>query len=282
MGADLRLGTPVASMRELLAGGGFDAVFVGTGAPKGKELSLPGRAESDRIHIGIAWLESVAFEHVDTIGERVLIIGVGNTAMDCCRTSLRLGAKNVKVMARKPRGFFKASVWELEDAEEEQVEIIVNHAPKSFVVEGGKLKGMTFERLEYEMDGAEIRSQRVAEEVFIPCDDVILAIGQENAFPVDRARPRHRVRQVGRAEARRRHLRVDAQGRLLRRRRGVRAQEHHLGGRARPPGRDLDPQALRGRAARPSACRAASTCRAARSACTSGRTRTTTTPRRGG
>ena len=183
MGADLRLGTPVASMRELLSGGGFDAVFVGTGAPKGKELSLPGRTDSDRIHIGIAWLESVAFEHVDTIGERVLIIGVGNTAMDCCRTSLRLGAKNVKVMARKPRGFFKASEWELEDAEEEQVEIIVNHAPKSFVVEGGKLKGMKFERLEYEMDGADIRSQRVVEEVFIPCDDVILAIGQENAFP---------------------------------------------------------------------------------------------------
>jgi NADPH-dependent glutamate synthase beta subunit-like oxidoreductase/ferredoxin len=183
MGADLRLGAPVASMRELLAGGGFDAVFVGTGAPKGKELSLPGRAESDRIHIGIAWLESVAFEHIDTIGERVLIIGVGNTAMDCCRTSLRLGAKSVKVMARKPRGFFKASEWELEDAEEEQVEIIVNHAPKSFVVEGGKLKGMRFDRLEYEMAGAEIRSQRVVEEVFIPCDDVILAIGQENAFP---------------------------------------------------------------------------------------------------
>ncbi len=183
MGADLRLGSPVASMRTLLDEGGFDAVFVGTGAPKGKELKLPGRADTDRIHIGIAWLESVAFEHVESIGERVLIIGVGNTAMDCCRTSLRLGAKSVKVMARKPRGFFKASEWELEDAEEENVEIIINHAPKSFIVEGGKLTGMTFERLEYVMDGAEIRDQRVVEEVFIPCDDVILAIGQENAFP---------------------------------------------------------------------------------------------------
>ncbi len=183
MGADLRLGTPVASMRKLLDEGGFDAVFVGSGAPKGKELKLPGRGETDRIHIGITWLESVAFEHIDKIGERVLIIGVGNTAMDCCRTSLRLGAKNVKVMARKPRGFFKASTWELEDAEEENVEIIVNHAPKAFVVEGGKLKGMNFERLEYVMDGDEIRDQRIVEEVFIPCDDVILAIGQENAFP---------------------------------------------------------------------------------------------------
>jgi formate dehydrogenase beta subunit len=183
MGADLRLGTPVPSMKRLLAEGGFDAVFVGTGAPRGKELPLPGRGESDRIHVGIAWLESVAFEHVDAIGERVLIIGVGNTAMDCCRTSLRLGAKSVKVMARKPRAFFKASEWELEDAEEEQVEIVVNHAPKAFVVRDGKLAGMAFDRLEYEMDGAEIRSQRVVEEVFIPCDDVILAIGQENAFP---------------------------------------------------------------------------------------------------
>ncbi|MBM4219486.1 MAG: 4Fe-4S dicluster domain-containing protein [Gammaproteobacteria bacterium] len=183
MGADLRLGTPVASLRDLLAGGGFDAVFVGTGAPRGKELSLPGRKDSERVHIGITWLESVAFGHVGSVGARVLIIGVGNTAMDCCRTSLRLGAKNVKVMARKPRGFFKASEWELEDAEEENVEIVVNHAPKAFVVEGGKLKGMTFERLEYDMAGLEITGQRTVEEVFIPCDDVILAIGQENAFP---------------------------------------------------------------------------------------------------
>jgi NADPH-dependent glutamate synthase beta subunit-like oxidoreductase/ferredoxin len=183
MGAELLLGTPVNSMRQLLEGGGFDAVFVGTGAPRGKELSLPGRKDTDRIHIGIAWLESVAFGHVESIGERVLIIGVGNTAMDCCRTSLRLGAKSVKVMARKPRGFFKASEWELEDAEEENVEIVVNHAPKAFVVEGGRLKGMTFEQLEYDMEGGEIRGQRVLGEVFVPCDDVILAIGQENAFP---------------------------------------------------------------------------------------------------
>lgn len=119
MGVDLKLGTPVNSMTELLEEG-YDAVFVGTGAPKGKNLVLPGREEADaNIHIGIDFLESVAFEHTDKIGKNVLIIGVGNTAMDCCRTSLRLGAKNVKVMARKPRDFFKASPWELEDAEEE-------------------------------------------------------------------------------------------------------------------------------------------------------------------
>ena len=158
-------------------------MFVGSGAPKGKELELPGRHDTERIHIGITWLESVAFGHIGSIGERVLIIGVGNTAMDCCRTSLRLGARSVKVMARKPRGFFKASDWELEDAEEESVEIIVNHAPKAFIVESGRLTGMRFDRMEYELVDGVIRSERAVGEVTIPCDDVILAIGQENAFP---------------------------------------------------------------------------------------------------
>lgn len=184
MGVDLRLGTPVESMSALLKEG-FDAVFVGTGAPKGKDLGLPGRDESsDNIHIGIDWLESVAFEHIDKIGEKVLIIGVGNTAMDCCRTSLRMGAKSVKVMARKPRAFFKASAWELEDAEEENVDILVNHSPKAFVHKDGKLTGMLFEKMEYDLDATgRITGQRVIGEEVIPCDDVILAIGQENAFP---------------------------------------------------------------------------------------------------
>src|ERR1700728_2662169 len=183
MGVTLRTDAPIASMRELLQHGGYDAVFVGSGAPKGKELELPGRHESDRIHIGITWLESVAFGHIGSIGEGVLIIGVGNTAMDCCRTSLRLGATSVKVMARKPRGFFKASTWELEDAEEENVEIIVNHSPKSFVIEGGRLTGMLFDVIEYEFEDGVIKRERVVDQITIPCDDVILAIGQENAFP---------------------------------------------------------------------------------------------------
>jgi NADPH-dependent glutamate synthase beta subunit-like oxidoreductase len=183
MGVELRLGNPVASMRELLEKQGFDAVFVGSGAPKGKELELPGRRDTDRIHIGIDWLESVAFEHIDRIGERVLIIGVGNTAMDCCRTSLRLGARNVKVMARKPRGFFKASDWELEDAEAENVEIVINRSPQRFVIENGRLTGMVFEQMEYELKDGRITAERVVGEELVPCDDVILAIGQENAFP---------------------------------------------------------------------------------------------------
>ena len=183
MGADLRLNSPVKSLAQLLDSKEFDAVFVGTGAPKGKELELPGRRASSRVHIGIDWLESVAFKHTDRIGERVLIIGVGNTAMDCCRTSLRIGAKDVKVMARKPREFFKASAWELEDAEQETVKIVINRAPQSFVVENGELKGMLFEHLEYDIHDREITATRVLGEEFYPCDDVILAIGQENAFP---------------------------------------------------------------------------------------------------
>jgi len=183
MGVDLRTGMTIESLRALIEKEKYDAVFVGSGAPKGKELDLPGRRDTDRIHIGIDWLESVAFEHVKKIGERVLIIGVGNTAMDCCRTALRLGAKQVKVMARKPRGFFKASEWELEDAESESVEIVINRSPKKFVVEGGKLTGMLFDRMEYDMQGTRIAAERTAGEQLYECDDVILAIGQENAFP---------------------------------------------------------------------------------------------------
>ena len=183
MGADVRFNTPVANLRDLL-GQGYDAVFIGSGVPRGKELELPGRHDADpedpHIHIGIDWLESVAFGHIDRIGERVLIIGVGNTAMDCCRSSRRLGGRDVKVMARRPRAYFKASPWELEDAEEEGVEIIVNHAPERFVIEKGKLVGMEFERVEWD-EGA--RHSTVIDTVVIPCDDVILAIGQESAFP---------------------------------------------------------------------------------------------------
>ena len=184
MGAELKLNHRIESLKELLGNGGYDAVFVGSGAPRGKELELPGRHDTQNIHIGIDWLESVAFEHVEKIGKKVLIIGVGNTAMDCCRTSLRIGANDVKVMARKPRGFFKASDWELEDAEEENVEIIVNHSPKEFVIENGRLVGMKFDEMEYNVDeNGRIDRGTSTGEVTLPCDDVILAIGQENAFP---------------------------------------------------------------------------------------------------
>jgi len=184
MGADIRYDTPIESMKALLAGGEFDAVFVGTGAPKGKNLEIPGRYDSDKIYIGIDWLHGVAFGHITAIEERVLIIGVGNTAMDCCRTSRRLGGKDIKVMARRPRPYFKASPWELEDAEEEEVQILINHAPKSFVIEEGKLKGMLFERLEWSPDEkGQLTKSTIIDTVFIAADAVILAIGQEGAFP---------------------------------------------------------------------------------------------------
>ena len=183
MNVDLKVNHPVESLKGLLEEN-YDAVFVGTGAPRGRNLEIPGRYDSDRIHIGIDWLESVAFEHIKEVGKKVLIIGVGNTAMDCCRTSLRIGAENVKVMARKPREFFKASDWELQDAEEENVEILVNHSPKEFVIEDGKLVGMKFELMEYKIDeNGRIDRGTVTGEKIIPCDDVVLAIGQDNAFP---------------------------------------------------------------------------------------------------
>ena len=182
-GVEVRYSTPVTSMQALLAEG-FDAVFVGSGAPKGKELDIPGRRDpsiAGQLHLGIEWLTSVHFGHIEKIEPRVLIIGVGNTAMDCCRTSKRLGATDVKVIARRGRKFFKASPWELEDAEEEKVEIVENHAPKRFVIEKGTLVGMEFEQLRWsERDGKQV--SEVLDTVVIPCDAVILAIGQDNAF----------------------------------------------------------------------------------------------------
>jgi formate dehydrogenase beta subunit len=183
MGANMRYGTSVASLKGLLADG-YDAVFVGSGAPKGKELDIPGRWDApDQIHLGIEWLANVHFGHLERIEPRVLIIGVGNTAMDCCRTAKRVGATDVKVIARRGRKHFKASPWELEDAEEELVEIVENHAPKRFVMEGGKLVGMEFDKLEWSEDANGRQSSKSVGTVIIPCDAVILAIGQDNSFP---------------------------------------------------------------------------------------------------
>ena len=245
MGVDLRLNSPVASLEKLLASGEYDAVFVGSGAPKGKDLELPGRRENaavlEHIHIGIDWLESVAFDHIKAIGKHVLIIGVGNTAMDCCRTSLRLGAVDVKVMARKPRGFFKASDWELEDAEEENVDIVVNHSPKAFVVENGKLSGMLFEKMEYDLDAkGRITAERNVGETVDSLRRCHSRDRPGECVPLDRGQSGDPVRQVARAEGRQGHVSVDASGGLLRRRLGVRSEEHHLGRGTWSPGRDLD------------------------------------------
>jgi len=176
----------VSSLKEVLEKD-YDAVFVGTGAPRGKDLpKLPGRWDTkENIHIGINWLASVAFEHTAKIGKKVLVIGGGNTAMDCCRTSRRIGGDDVKVVVRSPFADMKASPWEKEDAMHEDIPIFDNHVPKSFVIEDGKLKGMTFEKVEavYDENGKRSLVPTGEPEVFFEADDVILAIGQDNAFP---------------------------------------------------------------------------------------------------
>ena len=176
----------VSSLKELLDQD-YDAIFVGTGAPRGRDLpNLPGRQEgAANIHIGIEWLASVAFEHTQKIGKKVIVLGGGNTAMDCCRTSRRLGGEEVKVLVRSPFAEMKASPWEKEDALHEDIPIIDNHVPKSFVVEEGKLKGVMFEKVSPVYDEKGKRQLLPTGEplVFVEADDVLVAIGQENTFP---------------------------------------------------------------------------------------------------
>lgn len=184
MGVEVHYNYEVTSLRDFLTAGNFDAVFIGTGAPKGKDLSIAGRKEARaNIHIGIEWLESVAFGHTTSIGKNVVIIGAGNTAMDCCRTAKRIGGKNVYVLARKPRHLLKASAWELEDAEEENVSLILNHAPLAFIHTAGRLQATEWEQVEWNEDSKGRLQSRSIGKTEISCDDVILAIGQENAFP---------------------------------------------------------------------------------------------------
>ena len=178
--------TYVGSLKELLSKD-YDAIFVGTGAPRGKDLpKLPGRQEGQSsIHIGIEWLASVAFEHTQSITEKVIVLGGGNTAMDCCRTARRLGGKNVKVVVRSPFGEMKASPWEKEDAAHEDIDIIDNHVPVSFEVREGKLIGMKFQKVRavYDEKGKRSLISTAEPEVFIEADTVLLAIGQQNSFP---------------------------------------------------------------------------------------------------
>ena len=184
MGIHTQFKTYVASLKEVLAKD-YDAVFIGTGAPRGKDLAnLPGRMEAKaNIHIGIEWLASVAFEHTDKIGKNVIVIGGGNTAMDCCRTSRRLGGDNVRVVVRSPFNEMKASPWEIEDAQHEDIPFYNLHSPKRFVLEGGKLVGMEFEKVEAQYDNGKRNLVNTGEIVYMEADDVLMAIGQENSFP---------------------------------------------------------------------------------------------------
>jgi NADPH-dependent glutamate synthase beta subunit-like oxidoreductase len=185
LGVDFVGGSRVESMKSLLAEG-YDAVFVGSGAPRGRDLDLPGRAEAAaNIHVGLDWLANVYFGHVTAIGRRVLVLGGGNTAMDCCRSARRLGGQDVKVIVRSGFDEMKASPWEKEDAQHEGIPILDYRVPKSFVHEDGRLTGMTFERVRAEYDDKGRRrlvSTGEPDEHF-DCDEVLIAVGQENAFP---------------------------------------------------------------------------------------------------
>jgi NADPH-dependent glutamate synthase beta subunit-like oxidoreductase len=185
LGVEFRGGQRVDSMAKLLAEG-YDAVFVGSGAPRGRDLEIPGRKEAAaNIHIGIDWLSSVSFGHIDRIGKRVVVLGGGNTAMDCCRSSRRLGGEDVKVVVRSGFEEMKASPWEKEDAMHEGIPILNYLVPKAFLHRDGRLTGVSFEKVKAQYDARGRRSlvPTGEPEVVLECDDVLVAVGQENAFP---------------------------------------------------------------------------------------------------
>jgi formate dehydrogenase (NADP+) beta subunit len=185
LGVDARFGQRVDSMKALLQEG-YDAIFVGSGAPRGRDLDIPGRKEAvANIHIGIDWLSSVSFGHVEKIGKRVVVLGGGNTAMDCCRSSRRLGGEQVTVVVRSGFKEMKASPWEKEDAMHEDIPILDFHVPKAFTHANGKLTGVVFEKVaaQYDEKGRRNLVPTGEADVHIECDDVLVAVGQENAFP---------------------------------------------------------------------------------------------------
>jgi len=185
LGAEFRGGERIDSMKALM-GQGWDAIFVGCGAPRGRDLDIPGRKEaSASIHIGIDWLSSVSFGHVSSIGRRVIVLGGGNTAMDCCRSARRLGGSDVKVIVRSGFDEMKASPWEKEDAAHEGIPIINFHVPKAFVHDNGKLVGMRFEIVKavYDDKGRRTLEPTGEPDAYFECDEVLVAVGQENSFP---------------------------------------------------------------------------------------------------
>ena len=185
LGVEFRGGVRIESLKSLLAEK-FDAVFVGSGAPRGRDLNVPGRKEAaKKIHVGIDWLASVSFGHVTSVGRRVIVLGGGNTAMDCCRTAKRLGGEDVKVIVRSGFEEMKASPWEKEDAMHEGIPILDYLVPKAFLHENGRLTGMSFEKVKavYDAKGRRALIATGEPDPIHACDDVLVAVGQENAFP---------------------------------------------------------------------------------------------------
>src|SRR6202023_491239 len=185
LGMEFRGGKRIDSLKALLDED-WDAIFIGSGAPRGRDLDIPGRKEAAaNIHVGIDWLSSVSFGHIDKIGRRVIVLGGGNTAMDCCRSSRRLGGQDVKVVVRSGFDEMKASPWEKEDAMHEDIPILNFLVPKAFAHDNGKLTGVTFQRVkaEYDANGRRSLVPSGEKDQTIECDDVLVAVGQENAFP---------------------------------------------------------------------------------------------------
>ncbi|HEY2659452.1 MAG TPA: FAD-dependent oxidoreductase [Caulobacteraceae bacterium] len=185
LGIDLRLGQRIDSLKALLTEG-YDAVFIGSGAPRGRDLEIPGRQEaSSGVHIGINWLSNVSFGHIERIGRRVIVLGGGNTAMDCCRTARRLGGEDVKVIVRSGFEEMRASPWEKEDAAHEDIPILNYLTPRAFTHKDGKVTGVTFEkvRAEYDDKGRRRLVPSGEPDQHFECDDVLVAVGQENSFP---------------------------------------------------------------------------------------------------
>ncbi|MBL4726838.1 MAG: FAD-dependent oxidoreductase [Rhizobiaceae bacterium] len=184
MGVETRFGKELTSMKEVLDEG-FDVVFVGTGAPSGRPLNMPGLEDAgDHVQIGIEWLAGVTFEHIEKAPKRVIVLGGGNTAMDCTRTALRLGAKDVKAIVRSSYDEMKSSPWEREDAMAEKITIIPNHSPLRYVVEDGKFIGVEFDRVETSWDKGKRKLISTGEDpVLVECDLVLVAIGQDATFP---------------------------------------------------------------------------------------------------
>ena len=184
LGIKTEFNSEIKSMKDFLEKD-FDAVFVGTGAPKGRDINIEGREAADKnIHIGIDWLTSIAFEHTKSVGKKVIVLGGGNTAMDCCRTAIRLGAEEVKVAVRSPFDQMKASEWEIEDALGEGIPILDNHVPKRFLIKDERLVGMEFEKVEavFDENGKRSLVPTGDDPIILECDDVLVAIGQDNAF----------------------------------------------------------------------------------------------------
>jgi NADPH-dependent glutamate synthase beta subunit-like oxidoreductase len=184
LGVEYRGGVNVASLKALLDEG-WDAVFVGAGAPRGLDLDLPGRrAGAAHVHIGTDWLASVSFGHIGRIGARVVVIGGGNTAMDCARSARRLGGRDVHVVVRSPFAEMKAAPWEKDDVRREGIAIHDNLVPKELIVDDGRVTAAIFQpvRATYQDGRRQLVPTGAPLEPF-PCDDVILAIGQEPAFP---------------------------------------------------------------------------------------------------